>query len=150
VLRSDPERDALGECANYVDWLSKGATKQRRQAKALSIVVAGGAAVIPLLLLLSTQYQDFFLGKFLPAMAAAATALAGVALQVLKPHERWQLLQRERRLLERKLAPYNSDANKDLLLLTHVAQSGRTVAEAWSALIPPSTEAAKLLGSGHK
>jgi len=65
------------------------------------------------------------------------------------------ILEIERFRYERNLAPYDGhgsdgDGNKDYLLLNRVAQSAQTVAEAWSTFMPPSTDAAKVLASGHK
>jgi hypothetical protein len=107
------------------------------------------------LLLLSTQYLNFWLGKVLPAILASLTTTAAVLLQLLKPHERWRLLRVNQAVLEtarfryaHELPPYKGAHGDDRLLESVVAVAEATNNE-WAALQPESAGAAELLQAGH-
>jgi hypothetical protein len=123
VLSSDPERFALAECDTLLATLRRGGDAQRSRAHFVNLSIAAGSASIPVLLLLSTQYLSFFLGKLLPAILASLTTSAALLLQLLKPHERWRLLrlagsrlEAERFRYVHRLPPYD-EADRDERLL---------------------------------
>jgi hypothetical protein len=113
--------------------------------------IALGTAAIPVLLLLSTQYLNFVLGKLLPAVLASLATTAAVLMQLLKPHERWRLLRLEQGVLEAErfryvhaLSPYD-EPDRDERLLQRVVAVATATMEEWAGLQPESASAAQLL-----
>jgi 4-amino-4-deoxy-L-arabinose transferase-like glycosyltransferase len=155
LLSSDPSRSALEECDALLAALGSAGDAQRRRAHFVNLSIAAGTAAIPVLLLLSTQYLNFWLGKVLPAILASLTTTAAVLLQLLKPHERWRLLRVNQAVLEtarfryaHELPPYKGADRDDRLLESVVAVAQATNNE-WAALQPESAGAAELLQAGH-
>src|SRR5215469_16295482 len=64
------------------------------------VVIIGASGSIPIFLLLSTQYLDFYLGKLVPAVLAALSASSALVVKLTRPHERWRLLRHYRSILE--------------------------------------------------
>jgi hypothetical protein len=148
------------------DLLSKNATRCLRRSGVqvtgaqsrhfVNLSIAAGTATIPVLLLLSTQCLNFFLGKVLPAVLASLTTAAALLLQLLKPHERWRLLRLQQGALEaerfryvHKLAPDNKPERDDSLLQQVVAVATTTMEE-WAGLHPESAAASQLLQGARR
>jgi hypothetical protein len=156
LLSSGSERSALDECDALLGALRSAGDAQRNRAHFVNLSIATGTAAIPVLLLLSTQYLNFWLGKFLPALLASLTTVAALLLQLLKPHERWRLLRLEQGMLEAErfryvhgLSPYNESDRDERLLEGVVAVATATMKE-WAGLQPESAGAAQLLqGAGR-
>jgi hypothetical protein len=151
LLSSDPDRSPLEECDLLLKTLGRAGDSQRNRAHFVNVAIAAGTAAIPVLLLLSTRYLDFYLGKLAPALLATLTTTAAILLQLLKPHERWRLLRHEQGALEverlryvHKLSPYNG-SDRDDRLLERVAATAQAAVEQWAALQPTSSDAAHLL-----
>jgi len=53
-----------------------------------------GTAAIPLLILLSTQFLSFWLGKFALGAIAALLFVAASYAQLVRPHEHWNVYRR--------------------------------------------------------
>lgn len=151
LLTSSPERSALEECDALLTALRRAGDAQRNRAHFVNFSIAAGTAAIPVLLLLSTQYLNFWLGKVLPAVLASLTTTAAVLLQLLKPHERWRLLRLQGGVLEAArfryvhgLSPYN-ESDRDERLLQRVVDVATATMEEWAGLQPESAGAGKLL-----
>jgi hypothetical protein len=156
LLSSAPDRSALDECDALLAVLRSAGDAQRSRAHFVNLSMAGGTAAIPVLLLLSTQYLSFWLGKLLPAVLASLTTTAAVLLQLLKPHERWRFLRLQQGILEAErfryvhgLPPYD-DSDRDERLFEHVVDLGKATMEEWAGLQPASAGAAQLLQSGSR
>jgi Protein of unknown function (DUF4231) len=151
LLSSSASRSALEECDALLDALGRAGDAQRTRAHFVNAAIAVGSAAIPVSLLLSTRYFDFFFGKLAPAVLAALTTTAALLLQLLKPHERWRLLRHDQGALEverfryvHRLAPYDGD-DRDERLFERVAATAQAAVEEWAALQPSSSDAAGLL-----
>jgi Protein of unknown function (DUF4231) len=156
LLSSDPQRSALEECDTLLATLQHAGDAQRNRAHFVNLSIAAGTATIPVLLLLSTQYLNFILGKVLPAVLASLTTAAALLLQLLKPHERWRLLRLQQGALEaerfryvHQLAPYN-EPDRDERLLQHVVAVATTTMEEWAGFQPESAAAAQLLQGARR
>jgi uncharacterized protein DUF4231 len=155
LLSSDPARSSLDECDTLLATLRTASERQRSRAHFVNLSIAAGTAAIPVLLLLSTQYLSFWLGKLLPALLASLTTTAALLLQLLKPHERWRLLRLEQGVLEAErfryvhgLAPYN-ETDRDELMLERVVAVATATMDEWATLQPESAGAAHLLQGGR-
>jgi hypothetical protein len=105
-------------------------------------------ASVSVLLIASTHWDGFVVGKFVPAiLTAAAAALAGY-LQFEKPHERWKLyrgyqraLEVERMRFENKAPPYD-EADAETKLTERLAELQLALHADWAGLLPRSSEVA--------
>ena len=156
LLSSNPARSALEECDALLARLHRAGDAQRDRAHFVNLAIAVGTATIPVLLLLSTRYLNFFLGKLVPAALASLTTAAALLLQLLKPHERWRLLRLQEGALEvarfqyvHRLSPYH-EADRDERLLQHVVAVATTTMEEWAGLQPESAGAAQLLQGARR
>jgi Protein of unknown function (DUF4231) len=156
LLSSDPERSALEECDALLATLRRAGDAQRSRAHFVNLSIAVGTAAIPVVLLLSTQYLNFFLGKLLPAVLASLTTMAALLLQLLKPHERWRLLRIEQGALEaerfryvHRIPPYN-ERDRDERLLQQVVAAATATMHEWAGLQPESAGAAQLLQGARR
>jgi hypothetical protein len=136
--------------------LGRAGNAQRNRAHFVNLSIAAGTSAIPVLLLVSTQYWNFLLGKLLPAVLAGLTTTAAVLLQLLKPHERWRLLRLKHGELEaerfryvHRLSPYDGD-DRDALLLQGVVATATATMDEWAGLQPESTGAAQLLQGARR
>ena len=151
LLTSDSSRSSVEECDALIETLAEGAAEQMRRAQLANLGMIVGGVSIPVLLLLSTQYLSFVLGKVAPAVIAAFVTGAGLAIQLTRPHERWRLLRLHQGLLEaerfryqHQLGDYAADDRDQRLLETVVATSVKVASE-WFGLMPESDEAVKRL-----
>jgi hypothetical protein len=95
------ERDeALAECDNQIAFLRGQASRNKRLMYLATLTIMLSSSAIPLTLLVSTQVGGFVVGKLIPAVLAAAAALAAGSTQLLRPHDRWRTYRHEQRLLE--------------------------------------------------
>jgi len=155
LLSSDAGRSALCECDELLLALGRAGDKQRSLAHFVNVAIAAGTASIPVLLLLSTRYWDFFLGKLAPAVLASLTTTAAVLLQLIKPHERWRLLRSKQGTLQverlryvHRIPPYNGDeTSRDKRLLERVAKTAAATYQEWSRLQVGSADAAHMFKS---
>jgi hypothetical protein len=148
-------RSALDECDAVLTRLRDAGNAQRSRAHFVNLSIAVGSAAIPVLLLLSTKYLNFWLGKLLPAVLASLTTTAALLLQLLKPHERWRLLRLQETMLAagrfryvHALAPYDG-ADRDERLLEFVVAVAEATTKEWAALQPESAGAAQVLQTGR-
>jgi hypothetical protein len=148
----------LQECDKVLADIRRAVGQQRRRAQTADVVIIGASASIPVFLLLSTQYLDFYLGKLVPALQAALSAAAALVVKLTRPHERWRLLRHSQSVLEaerfryvHRLGAYaGDDRDRDNHLLDRVVQTSEEIAVAWSEFLPESAKAAQMLQSGGK
>lgn len=110
-----------------------------------------GTAAIPVLILLSTEFLSFWLGKVAPALIAAALFIAASYTQLERPHERWNVYRRyqrtfeaERVLYQNSAEPYTDPATRDALFATKIAQLTVALHEDWARVLPTPDEIARL------
>jgi hypothetical protein len=151
LLSGDASRSPLEEADEFLGRLREEARRQRQRAQRANLGIVTSTASIPVLLLLSTEYADFWLGKIMPAALAAVATAAVLLLQVTKPHERWRLLGARQAGLEiecfryvHRLGSYGT-GDCDALLLEEVALTAKAIGEDWARLMPSSKETAQLL-----
>jgi hypothetical protein len=98
-LTSDAGRAPLEECDELLDAIGQAVGLQRLFASLADFTIIGASASIPVFLLLSTQYLDFYLGKLIPAVLAALAAALALILKVTRTREKWRLLRSEQAYL---------------------------------------------------
>lgn len=155
-LTSDAGHAPLEECDELLDGIGQAVGLQRLFASLADFTIIGASACIPVFLLLSTQYLDFYLGKLVPAVLAALAAALALVLKVTKTREKWRLLRSEQAYLEAErfrylhhLGIYASD-DRDTQLLNRVVETSEKIAAPWFDLMPDSVEAAQLMQDAHK
>lgn len=141
------------ECDKLIDDYGRHANKQRWLACLAGLTIVWSSALIPVSIVVSTQTGGFFFGKLLPSLLGALAAAAVGAAQVVRPHDRWRILNRQRYLLEaermryvHRLGDYTS-GNADRRLLEYVVDARRAVTDEYQTLVPSSTARAMELGS---
>jgi hypothetical protein len=70
------------------------------------LVVVWSASMIPVCIVVSTQTGAFVFGRLLPSLLGALAAAAAGAAQVVRPHDRWRILERQRFVLENERLGY--------------------------------------------
>jgi len=114
-----------------------------------------GTAAIPVLILLSTKYTSVWVGKFSPALIAAALFVTASYTQLERPHQRWEVYRRyqrtfeaERVLYQNGAEPYSDPATRDALFSTRVAELTVALHQAWSGVLPTPDEVARITSRG--
>lgn len=155
-LTSGAGRTPLDECDDLLNAIRQALRSQRRLAQSADFVIIGASASIPVFLLLSTQYLDFYLGKLVPALLAALTAAVALLLKVTKPHERWRLLRGHQAHLEAERFRYlhrldsYAGEDRDIQLLNRVVEASEKIAGSWFELMPDSAQVAQLMQGDNK
>lgn len=146
----------LDECDELLSAIRRAVGWQRQLAQSADLAIIGASASIPIFLLLSTQYLDFYLGKLVPALLAALTAALALSLKLVRPHERWRLLRFHQAILDaerfrylHRLGSYAGE-DRDIHLLNLVVETSEKIAGTWFELMPESAQAVQLLQEGHK
>jgi Protein of unknown function (DUF4231) len=151
--RRAPEQSLPGasplEACNYaIASVGAKADRNERTARWATGLVVLLTASVSVLLLASTHWDGFVVGKFVPAVLTAAAAVVAGYLQFERPHERWKLyrgyqraLEVERMKFESRAEPYDRpDADRTLAL--RVAQLQLALHDDWAGLLPRSSEVA--------
>jgi hypothetical protein len=155
-LTSSAGRTPIDECDELLDTLGRAVGLQRLLAQSADLAIIGASACIPVFLLLSTQYLDFYLGKLIPAVLAALTAALALVLKVTKTHEKWRLLRSQQAYLEAERFRYlhhlgtYADDDRDSRLLNHIVEISEKIAGPWFELMPDSSQVAHLIQDGYK
>lgn len=155
-LASDASRTPLEECDELLGAIRQALGPQRRRAQSADLVTIVASASIPILLLLSTRYLNFYLGKLVPALLAALSAALAIAVKLTKPHERWRVLRLHQSLLEADRFRYLhhlgdfADDDRDKHLLNRIVKTSEEIAMVWSEFLPESERASQMLQSGGK
>ena len=155
-MTSGAGRAALDECDELLNAIRQAVGSQRRLAQSADLGIIGASAAIPVFLLLSTRYLDFYFGKLVPALLAALAAALALVLKVTRPHERWRLLRSQQAHLEaerfrylHQLGSYGGE-DRDIELLNQVVGASEKIAGFWFELMPDSAQVAQLMQEGNK
>jgi len=134
-----------------IDEQREKADQNRFRSRAASIILVTSTGAIPVLLVVSTKYLDFWLGKVVPAILAALAAATGTVMVMVKPQERWRLHRSYQRKLEseslkyqHRLDPYDVE-NRDTKLLEKLIRVREEVLAEWVDLMPTSDSLTKLM-----
>jgi len=120
--------DAKTACEAFIASVRAKADANEMTSRVLTSVIVVVTAAIPLLIVASTEWYEFTLGKLLPALLAAAAAGAAAWMQAGRPNERWKLYrgyQRaaevERLKFENGISPYDDDQTRSNALAAGVS-----------------------------
>ena len=138
---------ALGEVERKIArWKAKGdANKRVAQWATAAIVVS--SALVPVVILVSTEWSHFMLGKVVPSILAAISAAAAGWLQFKRPYEGWKLyrgyqhaLETERLLHRHKAGRYRAEAAPTRVLVERLAEFERSMEKEWRAHLPSDSD----------
>jgi Protein of unknown function (DUF4231) len=135
-------------CNRVIEVTRRKADKHERLAKRGTLAIIVSTASIPVVLVISTQWFAFGLGKLVPAaLAALGTVIAGW-IQLQAPHDRWKLyrgyqrvLEAERLKYENRIDPYHGE-DRDGVLVDRLTKAELAMHDEWSGLVPRSADAA--------
>jgi hypothetical protein len=105
-----PSDMARKKLCSRIYGLNAKAERHRKQAKVGTAIIVAVSAAVPVLLLLSEQWGGYWVGKFAPAVLAAAAAATAGWLQFQRPYEVWSLYRRYGAKLENDLLLYDYGA----------------------------------------
>jgi Zn-dependent protease with chaperone function len=150
-----PSGSPLDQCNQAIASTRAKADKNKRRSRACTWTLTLGTAAIPVLILLSTQFLSFWIGKFVPGLVAAALFVAASYTQLERPHERWNVYRRyqrtfeaERLLYQGGAAPYNEPDTRDTVFATKLAQLTVALHDDWARVLPTPDEVAGI-GQRH-
>lgn len=142
----DVEPDPLKLCLQIAASIGSKADKNKSRARALTLLTTSATAAIPVFIGLSGD--NFVLGKVVPSILAATSAILVAIGQIEKPHERWSLYRRYERLLQAaakrfvyRISPFDGN-DREAVLGAQVAQYELDLQAEWEGLIPSSSELA--------
>lgn len=144
--QASPGATPLEACNDAIASVRAKANRNERVARWSTGLVIVLTASVSVLLLASTRWDGFVLGKLVPALLTAAAAVVAGYLQLERPHERWKLyrgyqraFEVERMRFENAAAPYDG-AEPEKLLATRVAHLQLALHDDWAGLLPRSAE----------
>lgn len=152
-LNNPPEQASSGSkpldaCNQTIASVRAKANWNERVARWGTWAIVMLTASVSVLLIASTHWDGFVVGKFVPAVLTAAAAATAGYLQFEKPHERWKLyrgyqraLEVERMRFENKVAPYDAP-DADARLTERLAELQLALHDDWAGLLPRSAEVA--------
>jgi hypothetical protein len=146
--QSRPEAKPLDACNHCIESVRAKANWNESLARWGTGLIVALTASVPVVLLASTEWDGFILGKLVPAiLTATAAALAGY-IQFEKPHERWKLyrgyqrtFEVERMHFENKVPPYDG-ADAETKLAERLAEIQLALHGDWAGLQVRSSEVA--------
>lgn len=151
--RRVPEQSSAGAspldvCNQTVASVRAKADWNERVARWATGLVIALTASVSVMLLASTHWDSFVVGKFVPAILTALAAVIAGYLQFERPHERWKLyrgyqraFEVERMKFESGVAPYDGQDRAQALAL-RVAQLQLALHDDWAGLLPRSSDVA--------
>ena len=148
-----PSGSPLEQCNAAIASTKAKADKNKRRSRWCTWTLTVGTAAIPVLILLSTQFLSFWLGKFAPGCIAAALFVAASYTQLERPHERWNIYRRYQRTFEAErlryqgsVSPYKDPETREPLFAAKIAELTIALHEDWARVLPTPDEVA---GIGH-
>ena len=147
---ADAARTPADQCEAIVRSIAAKANSNKRRARLSTLILTAIPALIPVCIIISTQVNDFWVGKVVPSVLAAASALLAALVDIERPHERWNLYRRYQRVLEAELLRYRhrvgrySGDDADKVLIEEFSRQQVDLHNEWSGLIPQSSEVASL------
>ncbi|HWG08503.1 MAG TPA: DUF4231 domain-containing protein [Solirubrobacteraceae bacterium] len=144
VEQADPDDNADAACMRVIASVRQKADRNELLSRWGTGLITLASALIPVSIILSTQYKEFLWGKALPAALAAAAAVAGGLLQIERPHERWRLYRGYQRVFETELlryrnnvAPYDAgEPERTRRFVERLTSLQLTLHDDWSGLVP--------------
>lgn len=143
--------DAAAECHAVAKSIGEKADKNKRRARLLTLTMTLSTAFVPVLIFASGDI--FWLGKIVPSVLAAGSAVLVALNQFDRPHQRWVLYRRYERLVQAegkryrfRVAPYDGD-DRDTQLGRTIAQLEIDLQSEWEGLIPSRNELASAASS---
>jgi hypothetical protein len=144
-----PDLKPREACDQAVESVRAKANANSRLARLGTAVITVSSASIPVLIIASTQWEGFVLGKLLPAaMASVSGAMAGW-MQFSRPHERWKLYRGYQRALEIERLKYDNavepydDGERDRVFIERIADLQLALHDEWGGLVPRSSDLLK-------
>lgn len=143
----------LDECEKVRLSIGLKADRNKRRARWATLALAGSTVLIPVTIVVSGRYFDFWLGKVAPSILAAITALVTAWVQIERPHERWSLFRRYQRLLEgdellyKTHAPPFNGEDRDTDFAATLARRQMDLHDEWAGLLPRSSDVSGLVGT---
>jgi hypothetical protein len=138
--------DPLKALGLFIDSVRTKASANERSARVGTGVVIAASFAIPVLLIASTEWYGFFLGKLLPALFAAIAGGVAGWLQWSRPNERWKLYRSYQRAAEverlrydNKTPPYD-DERRNERLVARLAEFKLRLHDDWAGLVPRSSD----------
>ena len=143
----EPPNDALEEVDRRIArWKVKG-NRAKRTARSGTGIIVVSSALVPIVLLVSTHWSHFFLGKVAPSVLAAIAAAAASWMQFERPYEGWALYRGYQRALETErvrycysVSPYEDQKTRDGVLIERLAEYLESFDNEWKAHIPTDAE----------
>jgi hypothetical protein len=140
---SSPVPTARKELERVLEEVTRKATTNESLARHATAVIVLGSAVVPVLLLASTAWQPFALGKLLPSIVSACAAAAAGLLQFRRPYATLSLYRRyegalraERTRFDAGVRPYGHKSDRNRVLAEVVAWCEQHIQEERVSLIP--------------
>jgi hypothetical protein len=144
-----PSGSPLDQCNAAIAATKDKAEKNKRRSRTCTWTLTLGTAAIPVLILLSTQFLSFWLGKLGPGCIAAALFIAASYTQLERPHERWNVYRRYQRTFEAErlryqgsVAPYDDPETREPLFAAKIAELTVALHEDWARVLPTPDEVA--------
>jgi hypothetical protein len=145
-----PDLKPREACDQAIESVRDKANANSRLARMGTAVITLSSASIPVLIIASTQWEGFVLGKLLPAaMASVSGAMAGW-MQFSRPHERWKLYRGYQRALEIERLKYDNDVEpyddgewRDRVFVERIAELQLALHDEWGGLVPRSSDLLK-------
>jgi hypothetical protein len=134
-------RTALEECDRLVAEWAHWAGHNRRLSFVAGLMVVWSASMIPVCIVVSTQTGAFVFGKLLPTLLGALAAAAAGAAQVVRPHDRWRILERQRFVLENERLGYvhrvgdYASGDRDRLLLERAIAAQQVISDEYQSKV---------------
>jgi hypothetical protein len=139
----------LEACNRAIASVRAKANNNEQASRIGTAAIAIATALIPLSLVLSTEWLPFLLGKATPALMAAVASVVAIWLQFERPHERWQMYRGYQRLFESERLRYLNEVDeystedRDSQLIRRIADISLKLHQDWSVLVPTSADVAR-------
>jgi hypothetical protein len=149
-------RTALEECDQLVTEWAHWAGRNRRLSLLAGLTVVWSASMIPVCIVVSTQTGAFVFGRLLPSLLGALAAAAAGAAQVVRPHDRWRILERQRFALENERLGYvhrvgdYASGDPDRLLLERVIAAQQVITDEYQSKVVVGVASALDAGRQHR
>jgi hypothetical protein len=131
------------ELCGLLDFVTQKANENEILAKRCTVIIILGSATVPVLLLASTEWAPFVLGKLIPSIVSACAAAAAGFLQFRRPYAAWKLyrcyegeLRAELRRYDSGVKPYNHKSDRERVLAETVAWCDTHIDEERVGIVP--------------
>ena len=144
MFGSSPETTAQ----QIITSLRAKADQNERRSRVCSVAVVLATTLVPVSLVLSSEWLPFAFGKALPAVLAAAAAGLSTWLRAERPHERWVLYRGYQRAVEMEVLRFENQvgqyggADAAQRLIDTLADMQLSLHDTWAGLVPRSAEVA--------